>query len=193
MRMQPLEFQRGSWAARRAPRLAAACAVTLGLAAMSLVRAGDRETLQGNWRVLDARIRLDSGAALDESKYHGTIAFVANEVSMRIPGLDSSMTFAFTLDTAVSPRRINLAQDGGTWAGIYRITGDTLRVALPIEHWTDRPVPPTGFGAPNTETLILTRASTASRSHGRPPATALIQPARSPATAAFGLRGLRSP
>jgi hypothetical protein len=121
--MQPVELETGVWSGRGVPRWALACVLTLGLSAMRFVHAGDWETLQGSWVVLDARIRLDSAPA------------------------------------APSTRRIYLAGDSGfTLAGIYRITGDTLRVALPIEHWNDRPIPPAGFGAPNTETLILTRA-----------------------------------
>ena len=156
--MQPFEFQTGAWSRRRTARLAVACVVTCGLSAVGFVHAGDREALQGSWLVSDARLRNDSGPALDVSKYHGSMAFIDNKVTMRVPGMgDSSATLAFTLDTAASPRRINLAQDGGTWAGIYRITGDSLRIALPIEHWTDRPVSPTDFGAPNTMTYILRR------------------------------------
>jgi uncharacterized protein (TIGR03067 family) len=140
-------------------RLAMACAMTLGLSAASVVHAGDQEALQGSWRVSDARIRLDSGPALDFSQSHGTLVFIDDKVTMRDVGMgDSSVTFTFTLDTSVSPRRINLAGNAGfTWAGIYRITGDSVRVTLPVEHWNDRPVPPTDFGAPNTTTLILNR------------------------------------
>lgn len=136
------------------------CAGTMafGLSAMNVVHAGDRETLQGRWEVSDARARLDSQPVVDESKYHGTMVFTGNKVTMQILSFgDTSVTVAFTLDTTASPRRINLAQDGGTWAGVYRIMGDSLRVALPIEHWTDHPVPPTHFGASNTMTYILRR------------------------------------
>ena len=153
--MQPVEFQTGAWSRRRTARLAVACVVTCGLSAVGFVHAGDREALQGSWLVSDARVRNDSGPALDVSMYHGSMAFIDNKVTMQVPGMDSSATLAFTLDTNASPRRINLAQEGGSWAGIYRITGDSLRIALPIEHWTDRPVSPTDFGAPNTITYIL--------------------------------------
>jgi hypothetical protein len=49
------------------------------------------------------------------------------------------------------------SSEGNKWNGIYRISGDSLRIALPIEHFSDRPVRPVDFGGSNTIALILKR------------------------------------
>jgi uncharacterized protein (TIGR03067 family) len=142
-----------------------ACAVTIGISACAHASAGDQKALQGSWQVVDARARLgsDTATALEDIAGHGTIIFVGNKVTLRDVGngRDSSSTFAFTLDAAASPRRIDMIGEGPSqgnrWIGIYRIAGDSLQLALPIEHWTDRPVPPIDFGASNTMALILRR------------------------------------
>jgi len=149
----------------RATALVIALAMTATISAMAYVPAGDHETIQGGWRAIDAHARIGTEPAttLEGVAGHGTITFAGNKVTMLDVGngRDSSSTFAFTLDTVTTPRRIHLigegSPDGNRWSGIYRITGDSLRLSLPIEHWTDRPAPPTEFGAPNTVTLILKR------------------------------------
>ncbi len=141
-------------------------AVLASLAGMRPAPAGDREALQGVWRVAAVRqdIRGDTAAAAREMLAHGTIAFVGDTMTMQDigSGRDSRVAYAFALDTTVSPCRIDLAGEGssagGEWRGIYRLAGDTLTLALPIEHWSDRPVRPAGFGGANTIALILVRA-----------------------------------
>jgi len=127
-------------------------------------RAGtDQDALQGSWRVTDARARMSNEPAMniDGLVDRGTIEFVGNKVTMRQLGNADLVTYEFTLDTLASPRRLNLidptAPDSAKWTGIYRISGDTLRVSLPIEHYGDRPVPPASFNAPNTAAYTFRR------------------------------------
>jgi uncharacterized protein (TIGR03067 family) len=127
--------------------------------------AGDEEALRGTWQVVDARGRVggETATVLTGIVAHGSIAFVGNKMTMRSigSGMDSSSTFAFTLDTLASPRHIDMvgegSSEGNKWNGIYRISGDSLRIALPIEHFSDRPVRPVDFGGSNTIALILKR------------------------------------
>jgi uncharacterized protein (TIGR03067 family) len=139
--------------------------MTIGVSAMAYPAAGDQDVLQGSWQVVDARARVggDTATVLADMVAHGTIAFVGNKMTMRGigNGKDSSSTFAFTLDTSASPRHIDMvgegSSEGNEWSGIYRITGDSLRIALPIEHFSDRPVRPVDFRGSNTIGLILKR------------------------------------
>ena len=91
----------------------------------------------------------------------GTIEFAGNRVTMRELGHADVATFEFTLDTLVSPRRIRMIDpstaDSARWTGIYRLSGDTLRLSLPIEHYSDRPIPPPSFNAPNTVAYTFRR------------------------------------
>jgi uncharacterized protein (TIGR03067 family) len=123
----------------------------------------DFEKLQGRWRIADARARMSNEPAMiiDGLVDRGTIEFTGNTVTMRqLPHVDLA-SFTFTLDTLVSPRRLRMidatAADSARWTGIYRITGDTLRLSLPISHSSNNPVPPAGFNAPNTAAYILRR------------------------------------
>ena len=123
----------------------------------------DLEKLQGIWRVADARARMSNEPAMiiDGLVDRGTIEFSANAVTMRqLPHADLA-SFTFTLDTLASPRRLRMidttAADSARWTGIYRITGDTLRLSLPISHSSDNPVPPAGFNAPNTAAYLFRR------------------------------------
>jgi uncharacterized protein (TIGR03067 family) len=138
--------------------------VSIGLSAAAPVPPSDQEALQGVWHVAQwtARNVGQAPITLGDTVDLGTITFAGNEVTMRIIGLGDSHSFTFTLDTLASPRRIRLVGEGSIkgdqWSGIYRVGGDSLRLALPIEHWTDRPVPPTDFTASNTMAVSLTRA-----------------------------------
>lgn len=146
-------------------RLAIACAMMTGVSAIAYPAAGDHDALQGSWQVVDARGRVgaETATVLTDIVAHGTIVFVGNKLTMRDVGggEDSSSTFAFTLDTLASPRHIDLvgegSSDGNKWNGIYRIDGDSLWIALPIEHFSDRPVRPVDFGGSNSMELLLKR------------------------------------
>jgi uncharacterized protein (TIGR03067 family) len=123
----------------------------------------DQDALQGTWRVTDARARMSNEPAMniDGLVDRGTIEFAGTRVTMRQLGNTDAATFEFTLDTLASPRRLRLFDvarpDCGKWTGIYRISGDTLRVSLPIEHYSDRPTPPPSFNAPNTAAYTFRR------------------------------------
>ena len=150
----------------RVTTLAMALATIVAASAMATAAAGDQETLQGTWQVVEARARIADAAAtsLSAAAWHGTIAFAGGNMTMRNVGgtRDSSYAFTFTLDTSTSPRHIDLTAQGSAqgdrWAGIYRMTRDSLWLSLPIEHYSDRPVRPIDFGASNTIALILKRA-----------------------------------
>lgn len=139
--------------------------VIYGLFALFMARSApvraDRDVLQGTWRVVDARARMSNEPAMiiDGLIDRGTIAFNGDTVTMRQLGNTDLAAYAFTLDTAASPRRIRLVGqiDSVRWTGIYRITGDTLRLSLPIEHFSDRPTPPASFNAPNTAAYTFKR------------------------------------
>jgi uncharacterized protein (TIGR03067 family) len=122
---------------------------------------GDRDALQGGWRV--AALGGDTATGLVGIIGKGTIVVTGDTVVMRDIGNGENVSsrYTFSLDTLPSPHRIDLVDGGSSggsrWSGIYRIVADTLTLALPIEHWSDRPVPPADFGGPNTLVLILKR------------------------------------
>ena len=124
---------------------------------------GDQETLQGIWRVTDARARMSNEPAMiiDGMVDVGTVEFSGDTIVMRQLGHGDVMTYRFTLDARAVPRRIRMvdpgAADSGRWVGIYSVSGDTLRLSLPIEHFSDRPIPPPSFNAPNTAAYTLRR------------------------------------
>ena len=138
------------------------CAVSFGATPARVLR-DDGALLQGRWLVADARVRTgdDPATPLDGPAGHATLVIATDKVTMTglSAGGDAARTFTFSLDTAASPRRITLVapSDGGKWVGIYRLVADTLSLALPVEHWADRPVPPASFEAPNTLSLTLKR------------------------------------
>jgi uncharacterized protein (TIGR03067 family) len=123
----------------------------------------DRDALEGRWRVADARARMSNEPAMiiDGMIGTGTVEFTGDTIRMRGLGHGDALTYSFTLDSATTPRRIRMvdaaAPDSGRWVGIYRVSGDTLRLSLPIEHFGNRPIPATSFNAPNTAAYILTR------------------------------------
>jgi uncharacterized protein (TIGR03067 family) len=125
--------------------------------------------LQGTWRVIDARARMSNEPAMtiDGMVGSGSVEFDGKTIRMRALGHGDVMTYSFTIDSSASPRRIRMvdgaAPDSGRWVGIFRITGDTLRLSLPIEHFGDRPVAPAGFNAPNTAAYTLLRERRALR------------------------------
>ena len=127
-------------------------------------RVPDRTALQGTWRVVDARARMSNEPAMiiDGLVDRGTVEFAGDTVTIRQLANADWARYEFRLDTITSPRRILLsdraAADGGRWTGLYRISRDTLRLSLPVEHFSDRPVPPADFNAPNTAAYILVRA-----------------------------------
>ena len=129
----------------------------------SLLLLNDLEALQGTWRVVDARARMSNEPAMiiDGLVDVGTVQFIGNTITMRQLGNADLASYAFTLDTLASPRRIRmidtLAPDSAKWVGIYRVARDTLRLSLPIEHFSDRPVAPASFNAPNTAAYTLVR------------------------------------
>jgi uncharacterized protein (TIGR03067 family) len=147
--------------ASTARTLSMICLLVVAVSAMAGRVMSDHEALQGKWRVIDARARLDSEPATvaTEGLRAGTIIFALNRMTMR--DISGNGDFAFSLDTSTSPRRIDLLGEGSssgmTWSGIYRVTSDTLRLSLPIEHWTDRHDYPKTFGGPNALTLLLAR------------------------------------
>jgi uncharacterized protein (TIGR03067 family) len=166
--MRTLTVQASVWATRGAARvtgLAITCALVVSVSAMAYLAGGDREALQGSWQVMDARAEVGGGEAmvLTDIIALGTISFVSNKMTMRDIGVskDSISTFTFMLDTAVSPRHIDMVGEGSSegikWSGIYRIMGDSLWLTLPIEHFSDRPDRPSNFGGSNTFALILRR------------------------------------
>lgn len=122
----------------------------------------DLDALQGRWRVIDARARMSNEPAMIIDGVHdrGTVEFSGDTIRLRQLASDDAV-YTFTLDTVASPRRIRMINakvaDSAKWTGIYRISGDTLRLSLPVEHFSNRPVPPTGFNAPNTAAYILKR------------------------------------
>jgi uncharacterized protein (TIGR03067 family) len=123
----------------------------------------DNAALEGTWRVVDARARMSNEPAMiiDGLIDRGTVEFTESTVTMRqLPHADL-MTHPFSLDTLSVPRRIRMtdttATDGGKWIGLYRVSGDTLRLSLPISRDGSRPVPPASFNSPNTAAYILTR------------------------------------
>jgi uncharacterized protein (TIGR03067 family) len=124
---------------------------------------GDLEALQGVWRVTDARARMSNEPAMiiDGMVDRGSVQFSGGTITMRQLGHGDVMSFRFTLDTRATPRRIRMydatAPDSGRWVGIYSLRGDTLRLSLPIEHFSERPVPPPSFNAPNTAAYTLRR------------------------------------
>ena len=123
----------------------------------------DQSALQGSWRVADARARMSNEPAMliDGMVGTGTVEFASDTIRMRGLGHGDVLAYAFTLDTAATPRRIRMvdaaAPDSGRWVGLYRVSGDTLRLSLPIEHFGNRPIPPASFNAPNTAAYIFTR------------------------------------
>jgi uncharacterized protein (TIGR03067 family) len=123
----------------------------------------DRDALDGRWRVADARARMSNEPAMliDGMVGTGSVEFSRDTIRMRSLGHGDVLTYSFTLDSAASPRRIRMvdaaAPDSGRWVGLYRVNGDTLRLSLPIEHFGNRPTPPTAFNAPNTAAYIFTR------------------------------------
>jgi uncharacterized protein (TIGR03067 family) len=123
----------------------------------------DNAALEGTWRVVDARARMSNEPAMiiDGLIDRGTVEFTGNTVTMRQLPHGDFMVHSFSLDTLGSPRRIRMidttAADGGKWIGLYRVSGDTLRLSLPISRDGNRPAPPTSFNAPNTAAYILIR------------------------------------
>lgn len=120
----------------------------------------DLERLGGWWRVVDARARMTNDAPAVVMSAQGRVTI--NPPTIDLLGFQDapdSVRYNFTLDTLASPRRILMVDraSGSKWTGIYRISKDTLWLALPIEHRGDRPVPPAGFSSPNTLALILVR------------------------------------
>jgi uncharacterized protein (TIGR03067 family) len=91
----------------------------------------------------------------------GTVEFSGDTITMRQLGHADLAKYSFTLDTLAAPRRIRMfdatATDSARWVGIYRIARDTLRLSLPIEHFSDKPIPPASFNAPNTVAYTLIR------------------------------------
>jgi uncharacterized protein (TIGR03067 family) len=128
-----------------------------------------QSALQGTWRIIDARARMSNEPAMtiDGMVGSGSVEFDGRTIRMRALGHGDVMTYSFTIDSSLSPRRIRMVDptvpDSGRWVGIYRITGDTLRLSLPIEHFSDRPVPPAGFNAPNTAAYTFLRERRALR------------------------------
>jgi uncharacterized protein (TIGR03067 family) len=123
----------------------------------------DDAAIQGTWRVADARARMSNEPAMiiDGLIDRGTVEFSENTVTMRQLPHGDVLVHTFSLDTLGSPRRIRMidttAADGGRWTGLYRVTGDTLRLSLPISRDGSRPIPPASFNAPNTAAYILIR------------------------------------
>jgi uncharacterized protein (TIGR03067 family) len=123
----------------------------------------DQDVLQGTWRVVDARARMSNEPAMiiDGLIDRGTIEFAGTRVTMRQLGESDFASYDFTLDTLASPRRLRMidlaARDSARWTGIYRVSRDTLRLSLPIEHYSNRPVPPAGFNSPNTVAYTFKR------------------------------------
>jgi uncharacterized protein (TIGR03067 family) len=138
-------------------------ATTAGAQTPTVSRTQDRDALQGTWRVIDARARMSNEPAMiiDGLVDRGTVEFRGDTVILRQLGSGDRAVYIFNLDTARRPRQIRLvdptAADSGRWTGLYRVASDTLRLSLPIEHFSNRPVPPADFNAPNTAAYILTR------------------------------------
>src|SRR6185436_1784534 len=135
----------------------------LGAVALGQKPPSDLDALRGSWRVIDARARMSNepGMIIDGLVDRGTVEFSGDTITMRQLGNTDLASYAFVLDTVASPRRIRMVDSttpgGVRWTGIYKITGDTLRLSLPIEHFSDRPVPPASFNAPNTAAYIFKR------------------------------------
>jgi uncharacterized protein (TIGR03067 family) len=130
---------------------------------IALLLLADLDVLQGSWRVIDARARMSNEPAMvmDGIVDRGTVQFIGNTITMRQLGNTDLASYSFTLDTIASPRRIRMidsaAADGARWVGIYRVARDTLRLSLPVEHVSDRPMAPTSFNGPNTAAYTLVR------------------------------------
>jgi uncharacterized protein (TIGR03067 family) len=151
----------------RAVFMAALTTFVLSAAAFKTTRHArdDRDRLQGKWQVVDARARFGAEPAMDLKDVAGswTIVVAGDTLTMHDLGTDDSVaTYTFVLDTSVSPRRIGMHSQAPatamTRSGIYRVGIDTLWFALPIEQWSDRPVPPRNFADSNALALILTRS-----------------------------------
>jgi uncharacterized protein (TIGR03067 family) len=142
-------------------RLLILCALLHGA---SVPTRSDQDVLQGAWRAIDARARMSNEPAMiiDGIVDRGTVEFIGSTIVMRQLGNTDAATYSYTLDTLTRPRRIRLFDatmpDSGKWTGIYRINGDTLRLSLPVEHFSDRPVPPVSFNGPNTVAYTFTRS-----------------------------------
>lgn len=140
-------------------------AAAMGLTSGLSQPASDLDRLQGTWRVVDARARMSNEPAMiiDGMVGRGTVVFLGTQVTMRELGDSDRATYEFRLDTIAKPRRIHLVDpavpDSARWAGIYRISGDTLRLSLPVEHHSDRPIAPASFNGPNTVAYIFRRDS----------------------------------
>ena len=123
----------------------------------------DDLAIQGTWRVVDARARMSNEPAMiiDGLIDRGTVEFTGSTVTMRQLPHGDLMVHAFSLDTLAALRQIRMidttAADSGKWVGIYKVTGDTMRLSLPISRDGNRPVPPASFNAPNTAAYVLTR------------------------------------
>ena len=145
--------------------MAFAWAAVMSVPANRAHRVGDEEALQGTWGVVrvQADIRGDTAAANAEIRAHGTVVVSDATITLRDigSGPGTSLSFAFAVDTLVTPRRIDLADQTSpekvVWGGIYQVNGDTLHLALPIEHWSDRLMRPASFGGTNTLALTLVR------------------------------------
>jgi len=117
----------------------------------------------GWWRVASARAHMTANSPPTTMAARGKVTLLMNTIDLLgVAGGPDSVRYTYTLDTLVSPRRILMTGTGSAagakWTGIYRISGDSLFLSLPIEHHNDRPLPPRDFTAANTLALILVRA-----------------------------------
>jgi uncharacterized protein (TIGR03067 family) len=132
----------------------------------------EQDALQGAWRVIDARARMSNEPAMnvDGIVDRGTIEFDGSRVTMRQLASADLASYEFRLDTVASPRRLRMfdpaVPDSAKWIGIYRLSGDTLRVSLPISHDSGHPGPPLAFNAPNTAAYTFKRDRSERRQAG---------------------------
>lgn len=108
-------------------------AVFIWLACVVPAFAGDFDSLQGAWRVIEAS---DDGEALSSLEIRQTdvrMVFKDNKFTLQ-SGVDKPGRFEFKLDESKTPKRIDFVAGANTLKGIYEVNRDSVRIA-----WDENP------------------------------------------------------
>jgi uncharacterized protein (TIGR03067 family) len=114
----------------------------------------DAEAIQGEWRVVYGEM---DGKALAPEIYKGqTWTFGAQKISMGRNGQEV-ISVRYKLDTAKQPKQIDVAAEGRSGSGIYKLEGDTLTVCAPTGPDSETIARPSEFKTKPGSSTVLTK------------------------------------